>query len=88
MDIEIRLRNLEERLSKLEGNKTVTPMMNDDDRLRREQQEILRREQEKFMSPMQIRMKRMKDDEYDDFKGGRRTRRNKKRNRFLKTNKK
>jgi len=75
MDVESRLRNLEERLNKLEGNKTVTPKMNDDDRLRRERQEMMRREQEKFMSPMEIRMSRMKNGVNDDFKGGRRTRR-------------
>ena len=35
----------------------------------------MRQEQEKFMSPMEIRMSRMKNGVNDDFKGGRRTRR-------------
>jgi len=46
MDVESRLRNLEERLNKLDGNKTVTPKMNND------------KQDEDFMDPMELKMRR------------------------------
>jgi hypothetical protein len=62
MDVESRLRNLEERLIKLEGNKPVAPMMNT----------TLRHEEEMLEDPIGFQRRKMRG------YGGRKTRRNKK----------
>ena len=72
MDVESKLRNLEERL-----NKPVTPK----NTLSQEQQDILRREKEQFMDPMELRMRRRND------YGGRRTRRRRNNSRRYKNKK-